>query len=340
MSALVKRRILLTDCDGFVSKREVRTALMRLGISGKVARETTDGNFDHLPGDDDAKRLNLFAMNTISGGTGGDAPGGAIEHFRSTGIRDTADGPDAARYALFVAHAASGTGPFAKGYFTQTDVSRAIATFDVDAPHPNVYGELVHSNDVNTDHPKRRDGACAPAASVRSTQLVTGEPQDGDACLSNLHGSIVFMFQEMGTPTGPNAKLTATEMRALWLQSDLPQGLLDRSPLTCEGGAHGCASCWDAYAAAPDAASFKRTLRARYCRCMMIPDFLLSGGFGPNATTMDVALPGVLASSVPEYASTCQDEHDASQSEMPEHMKECFPYCFADGTPADGHFWG
>ena len=126
ISALVKHHDLIVDCDGFASKRQVREALLRIGISGKAVRETTDANFDHLPGDDDEKRLNLFAMNTIRTLHGGSPKDGAVEHFRSTGIRDGPDGPDAERYALFDAKRQS------RGVWTQFDVSRAIAAFDVD----------------------------------------------------------------------------------------------------------------------------------------------------------------------------------------------------------------
>ncbi len=59
-------------------------ALMRVGISEKVAKETTDGNFDHLPANA-PKQLNVYRMNTLKS-VGVPDPPGALEHFRSTGI--------------------------------------------------------------------------------------------------------------------------------------------------------------------------------------------------------------------------------------------------------------
>lgn len=334
MSALVKRGILLPDCEGFVSKRETRTALMRFGVSGKATRETTDANFDHLPGSDDEKRLNLFAMNTITPDGDTSQSTTAREHFRSTGIRDTPDGPDASRYEHFDAFQRA-----VSHDFTQAEVSRAIAAFDVDPGHTNVYGEQLASNDVNQHHPKRVDQAdrpgplCPPAASVTSMSIARGEPDESDPCHSNLHGSISFMFQEMGTPTGAHARMTAAEMRQLFLASEMPQGALDRSPATCSGGAYGCDTCYDEYAAAPAFASYKATLRHRYCRCMMITDFEISGGFSPTSPA-DIRLPGFLSFLDQTYASTCREPVGGDTDAA------CAPYCFAGGGPAIGHYGG
>lgn len=345
MSALVKRGMLAPDCDGFVSKREVRTALMRFGISGKVTRETTDANFDHLPGDDEQKGLNLFAMNTIDNVHS--ARGDAIEHFRSTGIRDTWGGPSAARYAHFEAFKRHATDDF-----TQVEVSRAIAAFDVDPGYANVYGEPLSSNDINGRHPARN--RCAPSASVTRVKVVDGEPDEQDDCHSNLWGSITFMFQELGTPTGQHARMSAAEMRSFWLEAELPQGVVDRSPATCYGaGRYGCGSCLEEYTTAPPKASYKATLRHRYCRCMMITDFELSGGFHPNATAEDIRLPGALGYLDSAYAATCTDAgeataphtahkvHDHAGAALVEGIGDksgCSPYCFAGGTPAEGHY--
>lgn len=338
MSALVKNGHLKPDCEGFVSKRQVREALLRVGISGKVVRETTDGNFDHLQGDDDAKRLNLFAMNTITGSpVGGNSADGALEHFRSTGIRDTSSGPNAGLYEHFHARRR-----VTSEDFTQFDVSRAIAAFDVDHGFTNIYGEMVSSNDLNQDHDARRLGQCAPADSMMSVQLVDGQPDEATPCFSNLWGSIIFMFQEFGTPTGPNAVLSASEMRALFLRSDLPSGFEERNPSSCAGGAYGCGSCWDDFANATEA-SVKEARRHRYCRCMLAVDFVRSGGFTAGE---DIELPGVIAQESSAYRNTCHDSPSGGVQRR--HLTEgedgspsqpaCTPFCFAGGGPASGHY--
>ena len=99
MSALVKNGDLVPDAAGMITKQQTFDALMHVGISKKVATETTDANFDHL---DDPKQLNVFRMNTINADGTPDPPG-PLEHFRSTGIRDGGNQPqpDAGRYAFF-----------------------------------------------------------------------------------------------------------------------------------------------------------------------------------------------------------------------------------------------
>lgn len=340
MSALVKHGHLQPDCEGFASKRQVREALLRVGVSGRVIRETTNGNFDHLQGDDDTKRLNLFAMNTIEGITVGGNGDGALEHFRSTGIRDTSTGPDSGRYEHFHARRR-----VASDDFTQFEVSRAIAAFDVDTGYDNIYGETLSSNDVNEDHDARRLGGCAPSASVESVRLTDGQPDEASPCFSNLWGSIIFMFQEFGTPTGPHAVLSADEMRALFLLSELPSGFQERSPSECTGGAFGCETCWDEFAGAADGLA-KEARRRRYCRCMLAEDFIRSGGFTAQG---DVELPGVLADQSPTYRSTCHDAPEDGKRRMgltdPSAVADgapaepaCSPFCFAGGGPATGHY--
>ena len=99
MSALVKNGDLVPDAAGMITKQQTFDALMHVGISKKVATETTDANFDHL---DEPKQLNVFRMNTINNDGTPDPPG-PLEHFRSTGIRDGGNQPqpDAVRYAEF-----------------------------------------------------------------------------------------------------------------------------------------------------------------------------------------------------------------------------------------------
>ena len=48
MSALVKNGDLVPSRAGLISKQQTLDALLRVGIAEKVARETTDANFDHL----------------------------------------------------------------------------------------------------------------------------------------------------------------------------------------------------------------------------------------------------------------------------------------------------
>ena len=99
MSALVKNGDLVPNAAGMITKQQTFDALMHVGISRKVATETTDAHFDHLPS---PKRLNVFFMNTVNNQGPADPPG-ALEHFRSTGIRDGGNNPqpDAARYDIF-----------------------------------------------------------------------------------------------------------------------------------------------------------------------------------------------------------------------------------------------
>ena len=99
MSALVKNGDLVPNAAGMITKQQTFDALMHVGISKKVATETTDANFDHL---DDPKQLNVFRMNTVNDAGTPDPPG-PLEHFRSTGIRDGGNQPqpDAGRYTFF-----------------------------------------------------------------------------------------------------------------------------------------------------------------------------------------------------------------------------------------------
>ena len=99
MSALVRNGDLVPNAAGMITKQQTFDALMHVGISKKVATETTDANFDHL---DDPKQLNVFRMNTINTDGTPDPPG-PLEHFRSTGIRDGGNHPqpDADRYEFF-----------------------------------------------------------------------------------------------------------------------------------------------------------------------------------------------------------------------------------------------
>ena len=301
MSAMVKNNDLAPDCNGRVSKSQVRDAMLRIGISGKVVKASANANFDHLEGSDDEKFIDLWAMNTITTAVGGNANGvGGNEHFRDTGIRDTSTGPNESNWRIFETFKRNATDDF-----TQFEISRATAAFDVDYPHLNVYKQAIHSNDVNEDNLARTSGNCGAMDSLYRVDIRHGTPLNDDPCFSNLHGSITFMFQEFGTPTGVYAHLGAAELRELFVHSEYPSGFISRSPRHCTGGKYGCDSCLeDLQLASPQQRASKQH---RYCRCMSITDFTLSGGFNSSEP---VSLPGVLVEESNEYATHCASETD------------------------------
>ena len=49
MSAMVKNGDLVPDAAGTITKQQTFDALMHVGVSRRVAEETTNANFDHLP---------------------------------------------------------------------------------------------------------------------------------------------------------------------------------------------------------------------------------------------------------------------------------------------------
>ena len=100
MSAMVKQGDLVPDAAGMITKQQTLDALLHVGVSRRVAEATTNDNFDHLPWW--SRRLNVFQMNTVNNHGPSDPPG-ALEHFRSTGIRDGGNNPqpDALRYNTF-----------------------------------------------------------------------------------------------------------------------------------------------------------------------------------------------------------------------------------------------
>lgn len=118
MRALVKNCDLVPGDDKKVSKQQTFDAMLRVGISEKVAKQTTDANFQTPASKETAgcmkcpERINLFAMATIPADcknhdetafpkgcrnpdakikcTGCTSPDGQPQqHFRSTGICDT-----------------------------------------------------------------------------------------------------------------------------------------------------------------------------------------------------------------------------------------------------------
>ena len=61
MAMMVRMGDLIPTRAGMISKQQTVKALLRIGVSWKVATETTDANFDHIGGD---RMLNVYQMNT------------------------------------------------------------------------------------------------------------------------------------------------------------------------------------------------------------------------------------------------------------------------------------
>jgi len=260
MSALVKNGDLLPDSAGRISKQQTFDALLRVGISTKVATETTDANFDHLV----VKELNVYRMNTA----GGSDPTGPLEHFRSTGIRDSSV-VSRGRYGPFD-NCRRYDGDHAT--FSRTDVVECANLIWDHDPTSGIFDfrslpARLPSNDVLEAKRPVVDGhTCGPTDS--GTLL----------CPSQLHGAITFMHQEFGTPTGAVALLPRDEMRALWLDAEYPRGFEDRSPRTCvnrtDPSAAGCQACLDLVPRGLLRGGLAVTAHTsseaqRYCRCLV-----------------------------------------------------------------------
>ena len=112
---------------------------------------------------------------------------------------------------------------------------------------------VLNTNDVNEE---KRPATC-------------GVMDSGRGCPSQLHGSINFLMQEAGTPTGMQAVMTREEMRGLWLDSDWPPAFEARSPRHCADKedltAEGCSACLDLVG---DAVAGSVEAQ-RYCRCVL-----------------------------------------------------------------------
>jgi hypothetical protein len=267
MSALVRNGDLVPDAAGRILKQQTFQALLNVGISEKVARETTDANFNHLP---EPKALNVFRMNTVKHGM--PDPNGPLEHFRSTGIRDGTV-PGVFRYGPFNACAAySGE----EDIFDHEDIENC-ANLVWDNERFGGFGSLpavLPSNDVLES---KRPPHCEPSDSGLSGCDASDPARDvRPCCRSQLHGAINFMFQEFGTPTGRDARLGRSEMRALWLEAEYPAAFAARSPRTCvnasDPSAAGCHLCLEQV---PATASHGLPITAatsseaqRYCRCL------------------------------------------------------------------------
>ena len=289
---------LVPNAAGMITKQQTFDALMHVGISKKVATETTDANFDHL---DDPKQLNVFRMNTINTDGTPDPPG-PLEHFRSTGIRDGGNHPqpDADRYAFFHQCAqfdgrgdefgnegAAAAAPREVGAERRCGVVAPAqsptpphATPTLAKPSPRVPFPRADIRDCATlvwDHEDvQPDFRPIPARLPSNDILESKRPSTcgpGDSgqerCESQLHGAIVFMHQEFGTPSGESAEMHVDDMRSLWLEAHYPQGFLARSPRSCadasDSTASGCQQCLDEVPSMSDHTSIEAQ---RFCRCL------------------------------------------------------------------------
>jgi len=271
------------DTRGWVTKAQTVEAMLNVGISPSVVTQTTDGNFDPGTG-----RINLFGMNNVRDADGEgshDVRLGGREHYRSTGIRDSST-PREEIYTLFSQQAG------ADRMFSLAEVEDAANLFDAD---PDDLSQFPRSNDVE---PGAKPSGC-----------VGSEPKGDPACSSTLKGSISFMHQEFGHPTGVGATMPESEMRALWLEGEYPSHFRARNPSSCSGGSFGCGTCWSLYRSS--VGSDREVQKEKWCRCMRNKDFLDDSR---NFESISSA-----------YRNTCIDD------------RACSPFCFA---PAQGSFYG
>lgn len=238
----------MPDAMGMVTKQETFDAILRVGISEKAALQTTDVNF----GPDPSRSLNVFLMNTIKEPPMVPDPAGPIEHFRSTGIRD-AEKPNNFKYKQFE-RCAEFDGEL--GWFSLIDI-RDCATLVWDHENATLDADslpaVIPSNDVNE---ARRPPNC------------TVNDSGPELCNSQLHGAILFLFQELGTPTGENARLSKEDMRKIYMEATYPPDFMARSPRDCvdadDPSAAGCQQCLSEVGDAIAGSA----LAQRYCRCL------------------------------------------------------------------------
>ena len=193
---------LIPDQAGMITKQQTVHALLQVGISKKVVTETTDANFDHLAG---PKRMNVFRMNTVNNFGAADPPG-PLEHFRSTGIRDGGNNPqpNSGGYDFFDKCAQFDAMP---NTFSSEDIRNcSTLIWDHETRDSTCGGgscdffflpAKLPSNDINAD---TRPGTCGP--------LDSGP----ELCPSRLHGAIIFLHEEFGTPTGESAEMPREDM--------------------------------------------------------------------------------------------------------------------------------
>ena len=229
------------------------------------------------------KQINVYRMNTLKT-SGHPDPAGALEHFRSTGIRDGLV-PNARKYEAYERCAAYDIrfGGRADEFSTRDIEQCANLVWDREffegfAPQPNALPAELESNDVLESKrpakcPKTASGlsGCDPQCSAKDC------PRDVvPCCRSQLHGAINFMHQEFGTPTGPNAVMAVDDARSLWLNGTYPPDFEARSPRHCANASDstiaGCDACLhsipsSAYGLVVVAATSSEA--NRYCRCLL-----------------------------------------------------------------------
>lgn len=162
MGGLFRAGDLIPNENGVVTKNKTRAAMLRAGISEEKTFETTDGNFDHLPGD---KTINLFNMDLQMAF---DKPLKLRnkEHDFSTGVRDGAK-PNLKAYKVFEQFI--GTDGSSDSW-SQTDVAAAIEFYK------------IHSNDLG-----------AGMGGIQSLSVMLQEFADSDGTLSKNEMRGLFM---------------------------------------------------------------------------------------------------------------------------------------------------
>ena len=161
IGALFKSGDLVPNAAGVVTKAQTRAAMLRAGISEQKTIATTDGNFDHLPGD---KEINLFNMDLQMAF---DKPleNRNKEHDFSTGVRDGAE-PNVKAYKVFEQFIGN------NDRWSQDDVAAAI----------EYYKKEKNSNDVGKG-----------IGGIQSLSVMLAEFADADGTLSKDEMRRLFM---------------------------------------------------------------------------------------------------------------------------------------------------
>jgi len=317
MSALVKNGDLVPDSECLVSKHQTFLALLGVGVSEKVAEETTEANFKSPSCSKCPEQINLFEMNMIrrpgaKQRQGFDEP---QEHFRSTGIRD-GDEPDVLRWDFAERSCLDRNTPDSE--WTQSENQCLALLWDRDPGH----GLPTPSNDVNID---KRPKQC---------------PDERGPCTqSQLHGAINFMFQEFGTPTGRNALLPQEEYKQLWLDGEYPEGFKLRSPRSCKRDVtdehFGCKRCLS------DGGVDSHGVNQQYCRCVIASSHTLEWQRDDAETFEHISMVrqsfaeqcGALVFPGDAFAAlSIASLHLDEESDSPAEGQQCEPFCAADGS--------
>ena len=271
MGTLVKNHDLVPDAWGMVSKAQTVKAMLNVGLSLWVTEITTADNFDHLNGTDDQKKLNIFAMNAIDADPNKIDHGAlAVEHFRSTGIRDNKNGPQTREYHQYELCAAYDYNNKVcnqdSNSYSKCDIEECCSiAWDRDpgtAVHIGPDSEVPNTLPSNDVDDKQR-----PV--VNGT--VCGPHDDGNRCPSALHAANANTFREIAMPRGDFGYVDKASMRQIWMESEYPQGFLDRSPRDCinttDPTEAGCDLCKSAANASEK--FFESSENWKYCACLI-----------------------------------------------------------------------